>query len=888
MKHEADIGSTDTRDFADIELTEDVAVVPPPALTASSLKPFLRRCGYTDSRLGEKYRFGNQTAPLAGFFGKPWDTRSACLGIVNADADSRAAAQLCLPLGTPTAFVCRTDVLDWYKLTPEGPSDARSIPARQIEGFFREHSRDLAPETIYAAKTRRSMPGARQLWFVDVGLMPAVERRDGETLHRLVEKAIQDLAAALGGQLRSRKAFADLYKTVFWLLAAKLLHEKDVENFKRIDLADVDDVFRRVGRHYAGIEDLPPGGKAWRPAIDAVAASIAEWGYLGSISTESLAYLYEKALIDKRPSGAAAKKLAKGTDIRKELGIHSTPPALVDHMLAQLWPFIEQIEPADRRVCEPACGHAGFLVAAMRWLREFSALPEGQDRHRYLRDRLRGIEVDSFARELAKLSLTIADVPFGNSWRIDDKDMFAPGVLRRAARECTVLLANPPYEPFTPADKARYRKLGEPVTAITKAVEMLQRTLPHLPPGGVFGVVVPQGVLHDKESASVREFLLKHCELTEISLFADNLFEEADHETAILLGRRKAAAASATLWYRRVRERGMDAFKERLSFSLERPVTQSRFARSAGSSLLLPDLEGVWDYLRGAARLGASVHVQQGFQFRSKEELKGREVESRTKRPGWRPAILRVDDYPIWDLPKRTWTDYSPETLRQRGGGAKPGTPQVVVNYRPVARDPWRIKAAVDDQGLPVSSRFLVFRPKKDSVPLRVLWAILNSPIVNAYAYCFSGKRETLPKEWRALPLPVLTQDAKEAILRAALGYLRLAQPPETFALGEPDEELIQKALFEMDAAVLRAYDLPPRLERQLLDLFRGVERKSVGCRFPGYFDPSFRPCIPLHEYLSDEYRRSTAGQMLQRLQPVRSQAAIAALDAAEALAAGK
>ena len=39
------------------------------------------------------------------------------------------------------------------------------------------------------------------------------------------------------------------------------------------------------------------------------------------------------------------------------------------------------------------------------------------------------------------------------------------------------------------------------------------------------------------------------------------------------------------------------------------------------------------------------------------------------------------------------------------------------------------------------------------------------------------------------------------------------------------NEERLATLLMQIDAAVLGAYDLPARLERQLLDYFRGVER---------------------------------------------------------------
>src|SRR5690606_4168661 len=117
------------------------------------------------------------------------------------------------------------------------------------------------------------------------------------------------------------------------------------------------------------------------------------------------------------------------------------------------------------------------------------------------------------------------------------------------------------------------------------------RALPHLQAGGVFGVVMPVGVLHDKESKPVRSELLKDFDLSEISVFADNLFEHGDHEVAVLMGRKKKPRTKPpTLMYRRVREAGMAAFKERLMFSWEREVSPERFKASANAHLRVPEL----------------------------------------------------------------------------------------------------------------------------------------------------------------------------------------------------------------------------------------------------------------------------------------------------------
>ena len=297
----------------------------------------------------------------------------------------------------------------------------------------------------------------------------------------------------------------------------------------------------------------------------------------------------------------------------------------------------------------------------------------------------------------------------------------------------------------------------------------------------------------------------------------------------------------------------------------------------------------MWDYLREVPRLQSVVHVLQGFQFVNENKRRGREVVSTTRQASWVRAVLRAaDDYDITGLPKAAWIDPAPKNIRTPGPLKSRGIPQVMLNYAPIAREPWRLKAAIDYAGIAFSSRFLAFRPKRGGPSLRALWAILNSPVANAYAYCFSGKRETLVKEWRALPLPNVTLEHALSIEGAAAAYLAAMEANQTSFMQTDSKDTASRALLALDAEILKLYDLPPRLERQLLDLFKGVERKGVGCDFRGYYPSEFRPCIPLHEYISEGYQRSTAGNIASQFEPVRSKAALAALDMAEELAAGE
>ena len=77
--------------------------------------------------------------------------------------------------------------------------------------------------------------------------------------------------------------------------------------------------------------------------------------------------------------------------------------------------------------------------------------------------------------------------------------------------------------------------------------------------------------------------------------------------------------------------------------------------------------------------------------------------------------------------------------------------------------------------------------------------------------------------------------------------------------------------LLSIDAEVMRLYDLPPKMEKRVLDLFQGVQRKGVPFSFRGYYPKNFKSAIPLHEYLSEEYQRSTVSFVKKWVEDNRS-----------------
>ena len=80
---------------------------------------------------------------------------------------------------------------------------------------------------------------------------------------------------------------------------------------------------------------------------------------------------------------------------------------------------------------------------------------------------------------------------------------------------------------------------------------------------------------------------------------------------------------------------------------------------------------------------------------------------------------------------------------------------------------------------------------------------------------------------------------------------------------------------------MLKGYNLPPRLERQLLDLFRGEER-PVPFTFNEYFPVSFSSTIPLWLYISPEYKKCRVDYFLSHIPKITDPALIEALQEVE------
>lgn len=825
---------------------------PAKTLLAEQLWPHFQRCGYGSSNvLRDVTLTSDRLATFAGFAQRPFDSRSACFTAMNVVTSPIDDARACRLVGAPLTFLCHQDRLLWWGQTDQEPYQiGEPVTVNQLDGFFRQHAEDFAPTTIYRAKTLGRFDREYQRSFVDLGFMPLVEKEAGETIERLLLDSVAELRDAMGWPKQvDLKQGQWLVKSVFWLLGAKMLHDKDVPGFIRLNFGNVDEVFARLAAHYGESADGLITSQQRRRALEPLAQRISTSADLRLATTEALAYVYENTLIS--------------DEIRDELGTHSTPSYLVDYVVGCLEPWIREIDQDARSVFEPACGHAAFLVASIRLLTSLlpPTMAEPSARKKYLRDRVCGYDIDHFAVEIARLSLTLTDIPNPNGWSVNVTDLFASDLIERAGKKSTILLSNTPFEDFTFGQRGTYaRKFRQP-RFLNRTSEILYRAFLAMPPGGVFGVVIPQAILHETNAYDLRKLLVEQFELRELCLFPDKVFNFADQESAVVIGRKYISKSFVSVRYRRVREREMDLFKRSYEVTSEVSVNQERFRCAENLDLRVPDLEQIWKRCSGLPHMSEYVNVGQGFSHIGEDQ------------PAFPTGTIAVSDEPFegavegfqnlghgiqtHQLPPLKWLNLSDEVVRRAIAGTDLGVPQILLNESPVQRAPWCLRPMIDRVGRPAKSSFTILRPTSSDVSLTFLWGILNSPFANAYAYSHSSKRNILSGTWRTFRLPKIDEVTVRLVESAVRDYLELAGQDEgPFQLRSDDaraekNEKLRDLHWRIDAEVLRLYELPVELERQLLNYFDGWQRVGVPFEQYRYFPEGFDEAISLADFLS-------------------------------------
>jgi len=256
-------------------------------------------------------------------------------------------------------------------------------------------------------------------------------------------------------------------------------------------------------------------------------------------------------------------------------------------------------------ICDPACGTAGFLVAAGEHLRERhpDVLHDARQKKHFHQRMFHGFDFDNTMLRIGSMNMLLhgvenPDIRYRDSLAQDhagDEEAY------------TLVLANPPF-----AGSLDYENTAKDLLQIvkTKKTELLFLALflRLLKPGGRAAVIVPDGVLFGSSNAhrELRRLLIEEQKLDAVVSLPGGVFKPyAGVSTAILLFTKTNSGGTDRVWFYDVEADGWSLDDKRtplLSEDKLGPLPRTALAADEHPRNNLPDVLARWANRDGTER----------------------------------------------------------------------------------------------------------------------------------------------------------------------------------------------------------------------------------------------------------------------------------------------
>jgi type I restriction enzyme M protein len=277
-------------------------------------------------------------------------------------------------------------------------------------------------------------------------------------------------------------------------------------------------------------------------------------------------------------------------------GQFRTPRHIIRLMVEMTGP-----QPTDI-ICDPACGTAGFLIAASEHLRDtFPDLfhDEKQRRH-FHHEAFHGFDFDNTMLRIGSMNMLLHGVENPD---IRYRDSLAQDHSGEEER-FTLVLANPPF-----AGSLDYETTSKDLLKVvtTKKTELLFLALfiRLLKPGGRAAVIVPEGVLFGSSNAhqALRKMLIEDQKLDGVVSLPSGVFRPyAGVSTAILLFTKTNSGGTDHVWFYDMKADGWSLDDKRtplLAAEKLGPVTTIVLTNEEHAKNNLPDVLERWVHRDG-------------------------------------------------------------------------------------------------------------------------------------------------------------------------------------------------------------------------------------------------------------------------------------------------
>ncbi len=268
--------------------------------------------------------------------------------------------------------------------------------------------------------------------------------------------------------------------------------------------------------------------------------------------------------------------------------------------------MVEMTAPVPKDVvCDPACGTAGFLVAAGEYLRERhpEVLTDAKLKAHFHKDLFHGFDFDNTMLRIGSMNMLLHGVENPDIRYQDSLAQEHAG----DEEKYTLVLANPPF-----AGSLDYENCAKELQRMvkTKKTELLFLALflRLLKPGGRAAVIVPDGVLFGSSKAhkELRRMLVEEQKLDGVVSLPGGVFKPyAGVSTAMLLFTKTNSGGTDHVWFYDVDADGWSLDDKRTQLLPDDkvgPVPASALTEEEHAKNNLPDVLARWKQRDGSER----------------------------------------------------------------------------------------------------------------------------------------------------------------------------------------------------------------------------------------------------------------------------------------------
>ncbi|EOS24517.1 hypothetical protein C806_02028 [Lachnospiraceae bacterium 3-1] len=778
-------------------------------------KDMLGILGYSDEQLSENYSVQIDGTSAIKFEYVAFsdrelkDVSTSCIAVqeVINDEEETEYLQGAKYLATPIVIIFKNRHVRVWNIMPQKATLLKENEEDIIHLYFTKNRFEFMPENLIDAKM-----GYKQLdIFETSGLIDFSRQATCKILSEEFEKGL--IAAKRYLKKRKRNNSEDLNNITsitIHVIAALIMNSKIKSDEKIPDIFGLLINLSQTYKEYFSDKLMFKYGKELLAEIyEELNPSI----NYQSVDHELLGYFYESTLLQLSET--------KAENIRKEFGIYYTPRILSQEIVLSI-PF-ESIPVDERYVLDGTCGSGSLLLSACKRLEDLVGYDKtGLDKYEYLSKMIEGYDIDKFASEVARLSLLLYSLPYGNKWNIYSGDLLQ--LCESKVQVPYIILGNP-----------LYKEIKEKGKRIQRATAFLDRYLDWLHDKGYIGIILPESFLQNGSSVLQREKLLNEFDIIELWMLPGKIFENNCSTIVIIAQKSKAREENLTKIKVLVKNKNsIGNYFKRWKWDFEFFVNMQKvWKKKRKFEISVSPVEDVLQkVMKVTQTVGNITDKIMGIKLPSDY------ASSESSMDGWVPYIANAKHFRRYVISKRMLEnvkffnyhmsedeekkikqDNDRIRLRKDYERLYSATNKVLVKMSSTPGEINCISAFVEEDGYYPGYSFYVLISKEPKISNYVLCTLINSKLMNAFVRRECVKRTLTTDAVKSIPVPRFCDEQIEKIEQYFLNI------KEACALN--DEKKIEEIQEKMDDIIFDAFELTQNEREKVRKLFYVYTREE-------------------------------------------------------------